>query len=98
LFWRGSFLERAISVKNDCIHGIDAVGYLTGAMELYSASFGPETPDMPVSDEFKMIDEAILKSPEQALFSLAHELAGFPCLATSTVHRPRLSLGSQFVP
>jgi hypothetical protein len=70
----------------------DAVGYSMVTKYLRPASFGSETPDMPVSEEFKMIDQSILKSLEQAQFFSVRELTGFPCLASSRVDRPRRSI------
>jgi hypothetical protein len=66
--------------------GINVVGHSTVAKYLGSASFAPETPDTPVPDEFKVIDAAILKALERALFCSVCELAEFKYHALSTVH------------
>jgi hypothetical protein len=87
------FLARKFSKTSD-IHkerivylGTTAIGYSTVTKYLRSASFTPKALDAPVSDEFKMIHEVILKTLERTPISSVHELAGFKCFARSPVHR-----------
>jgi hypothetical protein len=55
--------SRADDIQKEIIVylGFDAVGCSTVTKYLRPASFVSETPDAPVSEEFKMIDGAILK-------------------------------------
>jgi hypothetical protein len=81
--------SRANNVRQEMIasRGADAVGYSTVLKYLGAASSAPETPDTLVSEEFRVIDEAILKALEQTPFFSVRELARFTRLAPSTVYR-----------